>query len=258
MILIDRSRATAPKALRREGVAHLAEAIEPLAASGRLRSADFDRDIYGSEELRQQLWRMQHGKCCFCEKSYEVKHSPVEQFRPKTEASDDINNKGNKRPGYWWLAYELENLYFCCDNCNTPKATFFPLEPGAAPLPPRALPSTTPERAVLLDPGVEDPEPHITWRWMGPKHGYVPVGVTARGKQTIRAVALDQRDTLKLLRARYYALHVAPVIDRHRKAKARGDATALLEAQQDAEHLAGASAEFAGMARFVLRRAGIL
>ena len=149
-------------------------------------------------------------------------------------------------------------VYFCCDNCNTPKATFFPLEPGAAPLPPRALPSTTPERAVLLDPGVEDPEPHITWRWMGPKHGYVPVGVTARGKQTIRAVALDQRDTLKLLRARYYALHVAPVIDRHRKAKARGDATAMLEAQQDAEHLADASAELAGMARFVLRRAGIL
>jgi uncharacterized protein (TIGR02646 family) len=258
MIRIDRSRASAPKALQQDGPAHLASAIEPLAASGRLRSDDFDRRIYCSDELRLRLWRMQHGKCCFCERPYEAKHSTVEHFRPKTEASDDVKNKGNKRLGYWWLAYELENLYFCCRNCNTPKGTYFPLEPGAAPLRPRALPWKTPERALLIDPGFEDPEPHITWRWIGPKHGYVPVGVTERGKQMVRAVALDQRDTLRQLRARYYALHIAPVIKRHRNAKARGDSAALAEARDDAQRLAGPTADYAAMARYVFRRARVL
>jgi len=258
MIRIDRSRAAAPKALLQDGPAHLASTIEPLAASGRLRSTDFDRGIYCSDEVRLRLRDMQHHKCCFCERPSEDKHATVEHFRPKAEASDDVRGKGTKRPGYWWLAYEFKNLYFCCKNCNTPKSTFFPLEPGAAPLPLRALPWATPERAVLLDPGFDDPEQHITWRWMGPKHGYVPVGVTERGKQTIRAVELDQRDTLKQLRANYYERHIAPVIKRHREAKSRGDTAAADEARRDAQRLADPRAEFAGMARYVLRRAGLL
>jgi uncharacterized protein (TIGR02646 family) len=258
VIRIDRSRVSAPKALLRDGPEHLVSTIEPLATAGRLRSTDFDRDIYCTDELRLRLWRMQHGKCCFCEKSYEDKHSTVEHFRPKAAARDDTRNKGNKRPGYWWLAYELGNLYFCCKGCNTPKATFFPLELQADPLPPRALPWTTVERALLLDPGFEDPEPHITWRWTGPKHGFVPVGVTERGKQTIRAAELDRRDTLKKLRAAYYERHISPVVKRHREATARGDATALAEARADARRLTDPAAEYAGMARHVFRRAGLL
>lgn len=234
MIHIDRLRASATKALLVDGPAHLTSKIEPRVTSGALRSADFDRSIYRSEEIRLRLWRMQHGKCCFCEKSYEDKHSTVEHFRPKTEASDDTKNKGNKRAGYWWLGYEFRNLYFCCKNCNTPKATFFPLAPGATPLAPRMLPWTTPEDALLLDPGAENPEPHITWQWKGPKYGFVPVGITERGKQTIHAVDLDQRDTLKRLRGNYYAKHISPLIKRYRAAKKRGDVATMDEARRDA------------------------
>lgn len=258
MIRIDRSRTFAPKGLREDGAAHLASTIEPLATSGRLRSRDFDRGIYCSEELRLRLWRMQHGKCCFCERYYEDKHSTVEHFRPKTEASDDVRGTGTKRPGYWWLGYELRNLYFCCKNCNGPKSTFFPLEPGATPLAPRALPWKVMERALVLDPGVEDPEQHIVWRRRGRKREYVPVGVTEKGRQTVRAAALDQRDTLNALRARYYERHISPVIERHRKAKTRGDSAALAEARLDALRLADPGAEYAGMARYVFRRVGIL
>ena len=92
----------------------------------------------------------------------------------------------------------------------------------------------------------------------GPKHGYVPVGVTERGKQTIRALELDQRDTLKRIRARYYERHVAPVIKRYRSAKRRGDTAAATEARDHALRLAEPDAEYVGMVRFVLRKAGIL
>jgi uncharacterized protein (TIGR02646 family) len=255
MIQIDRSKTSAPRALLEDGPKHLVSVIEPRAKIGALRSTDFDRSTYGSPEVRERLWKMQHGKCCFCERSYEAKHSTVEHFRPKTEATDD---KGTKRTGYWWLGYELKNLYFCCPGCNTPKKSYFPLEPGATPLPARSLPWKTKEQTLLLDPGFEDPEPHIEWVWSGRKHGYVPAGKTERGRQTIHATALDQRDHLKELRGRYYKKHIAPLIKRHREAKARDDAAAQAKARDEALGLAAPDAEFAGMARYVLRRSGIL
>lgn len=223
-----------------------------------LRSTDFDRSIYCSDETRTRLWRMQHFKCCFCERTYETKHSTVEHFRPKTEASDDIRNRGNKRPGYWWLAYEFENLYFCCKNCNTPKATFFPLAPGTLPLRPPELPSVSTERALLLNPGFDDPEPHIEWRWSSRRQAYVPVGTTDEGRNTVRATQLDQRDNLCTLRGDYYRRTIRPVIQRYRQAMASGDEVTLALARNDAQQLAKSEAEYAGMARYLLRREGLL
>lgn len=255
MIRVDRSRAAEPRSLRREGQAHLASTIEPLVAKDQLRSRDFSQAIYGAHDVRQRLWKMQHRKCCFCERLHEDKHSTVEHFRPKTRASDGT---GNDRPGYWWLAYEFRNLYFCCKNCNTPKGTFFPLASGSQPLSARELPWQTTEAALLLDPGVDDPELHIEWRWMGRRRGYVPVGRTDRGKQTIRATKLDQRDTLSQLRARHYRREIRPVIKEYRRAKHDDDAVAVTAARARAEHLSQPDAEFSGMSRSVLKRAGVL
>lgn len=98
----------------------------------------------------------------------------------------------------------------------------------------------------------------MSWRWKGPKYGFVPVGVTDQGKQTIRAVELNQRDTLKLLRGQYYGMHISPLLKRHRDAKQRNDLAALKTAHEDAQRLAAPDAEYAGMARYVLRRAGLL
>lgn len=255
MIGVDRARARAPGSLRREGPKHLDSTIEPLVAAGRIRSEDFLRSIYGNDEVRQRLWSMQHGKCCFCERTYEDKHSTVEHFRPKTKATD---LDGSHRMGYWWLAYEFRNLYFCCRNCNTLKRAFFPLAPASVPLQPRQKPWEATERALVLDPGLVDPEPHIVWRWKNRRDGYVPVGVTEEGRQTIRATQLDQRDTLNRLRHRYYRRELRPVIRAHRDARAQGDDPAVAEAKRRAHLLAQDEAEFAGLARFLFRRFGLL
>lgn len=258
MIFIDRSRASAPRDLLVRGSAHIEQTIRVRATTGALRSTDFRTDIYKNDDVRHRLWRMQHGKCCFCEREYEEKHSTVEHFRPKTEARDDTRNRGNKRSGYWWLAYTFENLYFCCKNCNTPKATYFPLAPGATPLAPGSLPSTVDEQALLLDPGREDPEPHIKWIWSGRVQGYVPAGETDQGKCAVRAAELDQRDSLNKLRAKYYKRHIRPVLRRHENASRAGDAAALALALADAKRLSEPQAEYAGMARFLFRRKGLL
>lgn len=258
MIFIDRTQASAPRDLLVRGRDHLNQTIRARATAGTLHSRDFCAGIYRSDDVRHRLWRMQHGKCCFCEREYEEKHSTVEHFRPKTEARDDTRNRGNKRSGYWWLAYTFENLYFCCKNCNTPKATYFPLAPGAAPLVPELLPSAVNEQILLIDPGREDPEPHIEWIWSRRFQGYVPVGKTDRGRISVRAAELDQRDSLNTLRAKYYKRHIRPVLRDYEQAVQAGDAAARAVALADAQRLSEPQAEYAGMARFLFRRKGLL
>lgn len=118
MIGIDRSGTPSPDKLRTDGEADLPR-IRALAEAGILKSDDFDRDIYGSPEVKTTLWGMQHRKCCYCEREYERKYSGVEHFRPKTNA---LRDDGAKTPGYWWLAYWFDNLYFGCPIAIRPRA----------------------------------------------------------------------------------------------------------------------------------------
>lgn len=258
MIHIDRSNINAPAQLVTDGQHERDTVIEPkaLGTPPTLQSNDFKRSIYSSDAVRNALWDGQHGKCCFCEKELEIRFATVEHFRPKTSARDDA---GITRPGYWWLGYEFENLYLCCSNCNTPKGNYFPLAANATPLAAKSLPSaaTPPEGALILDPGVDDPEPHVTWVFLDGR-GLVPVGRDDRGRVTIRATKLDTRDKLAEHRARYYRQHIVPLIRRFKRAQQANDAVALAEAQSDARLLAEADGSYVGMTRALLRQQGLL
>src|SRR5687768_16401150 len=72
------------------------------------RNSDFD-PIWGLKPVREALWNMQGKKCCYCERYRdEVLESDIEHFRPKAGI------QGVKAGGYWWLAYEWNNLFFSC------------------------------------------------------------------------------------------------------------------------------------------------
>jgi uncharacterized protein (TIGR02646 family) len=150
VIRLDRGRASAPLALLTDGPTERDQVIRPKATASppTLESKDFKGAVYGSKAVKEALWEMQDGKCCFCEKEVEVAFGTVEHFRPKTSARED---DGSTRPGYWWLGYEFENLYLCCSNCNTPKGNYFPLRSGSSPLAVDALPSqAVPKEAALV------------------------------------------------------------------------------------------------------------
>jgi uncharacterized protein (TIGR02646 family) len=209
MITIDRTRATAPAALVSSGKDDLTR-IEQFVKAGALQSKHFKKSIYGSDSVRDALWEMQHHKCCFCEQQYERKFSTVEHFRPKTSARSDA---GQVDIGYWWLAYEFENLYFCCSNCNTPKSDWFPLESGPRykhPDVPWALKS---EASLILDPGSTATIPDKHLRFVRhPKHKRWRIAALDQyGKWTIRAARLD-RDDLNELRDTYYEVHLEPIV----------------------------------------------
>ena len=81
---------------------------------------EFDGDVYGPKELKEQLKLEQYNKCCFCEnKDFDdIAHGDVEHYRPKSAYSKGEKSKTLERPGYYWMAYEWENLFYCCQICN--------------------------------------------------------------------------------------------------------------------------------------------
>lgn len=258
MIAIDRKKAAAPARLLADGAAHLAAVIRPRATAvpPTLKSVDFDRAIYASDEVRKVLWALQGGKCCFCEKQVEIQYATVEHFRPKTAAVDAA---GSKRLGYWWLAYEFRNLYLACPNCNNAKREEFPLAAGAEALAEPAKPwdVDVPEDALLLDPGVDDPEQHLEWVFL-PGIGPVPSGKDERGRASVEVLRLNARDELAQLRANIYRRLVQPLISCYRGALASGDQRMQSEFVDCARMMAERETPFAGMVRSMLRQAGIL
>ncbi len=147
---------------------------------------EFDGGVYAHATVKEALVAMQHEKCAFCE-SRPGATSPgdVEHFRPKAAARSTVGGK-LERPGYYWLAYDWENLLFACEQCNRRgKGNAFPLASPPA-LPRSHHQGIQAEQPVFIDPSREDPSVHIGFR------RHVPIGRTPRGEATIEALQLQR------------------------------------------------------------------
>jgi uncharacterized protein (TIGR02646 family) len=178
-----------PAVLREHGPRLLAEVCR-LVELGEVASLRFDSMIYGAAEVKEHLKAIQHDKCCFCEsKISHVAFGDVEHFRPK-KAVRQADEQPERKPGYYWLAYEWSNLYLACEECNRRhKRNFFPLENDDL----RALSHVhagrlDEERPLFIDPGREDPSEHLEFR-----RAYVgAVSGSPRGHATIEALSLNR------------------------------------------------------------------
>ena len=87
----------------------------------------FKDQIYADDEVKKQLKSDQFGKCAYCERSLNGDFGAVEHFRPKGGYQIE-DEKYLRKPGYYWLAYDWNNLLYSCSECNTCyKRNFFPL-----------------------------------------------------------------------------------------------------------------------------------
>lgn len=158
----------------------------PLAYQSGEKKFKFSSDIYGASSVKTALISAQHKKCCFCERLV-GEDGDVEHFRPK---SAYCQQKGTTlvRPGYYWLVYDWDNLYFSCSACNQRcKRNLFPL---VDPTNRAHLHSNdiSVEESLLVDPGKEEPSQHILFRGAEP----LPVAGSIKGKTTIELVGLDR------------------------------------------------------------------
>ena len=152
-----------------------------------VRDFEFKEEIYNNVEVKQHLIRLQNGKCCFCEsKINHISSGDIEHFRPKKGWVQD-QGKINK-PGYYWLAYEWDNLLFCCEICNRSfKKNHFPISEISK----RALNHNgdlSSEVALFVHPVDEDPEQFIEFE----QEQIKPVNNNIRGKSTIQKIGLDR------------------------------------------------------------------
>ena len=139
-------------------------------------------DAYKSTAVKEALRLTQHGKCCFTEAKFVNDEAHVEHFRPKGKV-DHWPSGPSSYPGYYWLAYEWSNLFYCKSMVNSSvKRNFFPLR-GQMQRNRNHLENYV-EANVLIDPSKEDPRLHIRFQNEEIK------GITTRGRRTIKILEL--------------------------------------------------------------------
>lgn len=212
----------------------------------------FDQKIYGDATVKAALLAAQHDKCAFCEwKITPGEYGDVEHFRPKGGVQQ-ARGAPLEYPGYYWLAYDWDNLLLACSKCNSRhKGKLFPLlNPKQRCRNHRATLSR--EQPLFINPATADPSAFIEF-----------VGETViaraghpRGQATIDALGLDRTELvehrltkLRLLQQLQQALVRFQAISRPTKAQLKViiDIQAVLtEHQQD-------DAEYSAMVRAFLR-----
>ena len=110
------SRPEYPRVLKSTKVTKARSALNKKVQEGqKLSSRDFKGKSYWGE-TKQILHEYQHGKCCYCERRRDTNaEADIEHFRPKLEVTEN-----SEHPGYWWLAYEWNNLLFVLGRLNRP------------------------------------------------------------------------------------------------------------------------------------------
>ncbi|MGP1386881.1 MAG: hypothetical protein ACTS2F_25215 [Thainema sp.] len=191
MIRIQKS-AVIPKKLLQEGKRKrksysISYSHNPSLYQSGTKKFSFDRSIYAHETVKKALIAAQHGKCCFCERLIGT-DGDVEHFRPKQAYKQSLGEP-LQRPGYYWLAYEWDNLYLACPGCNQRhKQNLFPLKNPAD----RAIShrqNIADEQPLFIDPGKDDPEEFIGFR------GEIafPLNNNLRGQATCDSIKLNGR-----------------------------------------------------------------
>lgn len=151
---------------------------------------EFADSIYGHPSVKAALVKAQNGKCCYCEvviqKPYALQY--VEHYRPKAYSQQAPG--GPKRfPGYYWLAYDWDNLFLACHFCNSVnKRNIFPLLNEANRAKSHRASIRNEDPLIIRPDGPDDPQDHIGF------HNEVPVGKTKAGAATVKFVGLDRHE----------------------------------------------------------------
>lgn len=261
MIFIDRYRAGADGA----PIAPSAEWLEAAAAARDQAIEDgADHEVtntYKDASVRRALEALFHDKCAYCE-SITIAGADwdVEHYRPKGAVAERADHTG-----YYWLAYDWENLYPSCQHCNQKRRdqarwgdTSLAAGPAAGkldqfPLVDETARAMTPDDSIdaelplLLDPNVDDPSLYLTF---DPQGNVVAIDDDPFATATI-AICHLRRKRLRDARARV-VLRVAKLIENIGKAEAAGElhAAAAMRAMLEDDYCADAC-EYAAVARAV-------
>jgi len=153
------------------------------------RPIRFREEIWA--ELKWHLFDLFYGKCAYCEsKPKAVTSGDVEHYRPKGKVTGDANWNGDPdHPGYYWLAYDINNLLPSCEECNRNfgKMNRFPVIGEHA----RDEASIANEDPLLLNPydPTINPREHLTFTEIGKA---ASINNSAHGRASIEIYQLNR------------------------------------------------------------------
>ena len=151
MIHISRPRGMPPE------LAHRAQSLT-LRIIGEFQRKESQRRLQFDERMwgaaKGYLKQVFQGKCVYCETRISaVSEAHVDHFRPKSGVDEDSSH-----PGYYWLAYDWNNMLLACPTCDFNKRNRFPVSGRRAML---LNDSLGDEKPLLLNPCEDYPDEHL-------------------------------------------------------------------------------------------------
>jgi len=186
MIKIDKTHKGVPNILVTAGITKTS--ANNTAYFAGTRKFSFQNSIYGHQTVKDKLIGIQKDKCCFCERKISAgEPGHIEHYRPKGGYKIDEKTKIIK-PGYYWLAYDFDNLYYSCNRCNTSyKKNYFPLSDETKRAANHTL-SITNEDPLIIDPA-NNTSSHLVYK----REKIKPKGKSLYGKETIKRTGLNRK-----------------------------------------------------------------
>ena len=199
---IRRERSTVPEALTGLEVAAAKEALQAhyqLPEVERFRRRPpLNQKIWTTASVVESLSILFRAKCGYCETPLGNDQSTlVTHHRPTSGAagfSDDEKDVSSP-DHYGWLAYEWNNLFLSCAECERSKRNLFPVAGPRARLRSTWGEAEQAERPLLLNPCRGDPRKHIGFKMTGEAFARSEIGSVS-----IQVLALN-RERLVLERA---------------------------------------------------------
>ena len=183
----------APEVLRTKGV-ELRDSLIAQADAGNTAFC-FEKKVYAHDSVKEQMMEDQHRKCAYCEQFKNGDFGCVEHYRPK--GGYDLGAGTQlQQPGYYWLAYDWQNLLFSCSECNTSyKRNHFPLvNENARDIEHRDITNEVP---AIINPVTTDPGDHIEFSEFIIRPKMIDGQESIQGKTTIGVFRLNDRKDLK-------------------------------------------------------------
>lgn len=235
----------APEVLRTKGV-ELRDSLIAQADAGETKFC-FNDDVYAHDSVKEQMMEDQHRKCAYCEQYKNGDFGCVEHYRPK--GGYDLGaGTPLQQPGYYWLAYDWQNLLFSCSECNTSyKRNHFPLlNENARDIEHRDI---TNEEPAIINPVTTDPGDHIEFSEFIIRPKMVDGQESIQGKTTIGVFRLNDRKDLKEKRRKAWYDYERELLKRAIFQKLKNtDGVALCN--ETLEQMKDEGAEFCGMFKY--------
>lgn len=234
------------------------ELIDSFASYVRPRIED---SIY--KAFKEYLFTAFCNKCAYCESIVtNAQPGDVEHYRPKNRVSDDTLKPIKAtyegwgeidHLGYFWLAYEWNNLLPSCADCNRyrkhfdgngyGKADRFPVDGERACLPGEEFK----EKALLIDPTKVNPEDHLIFF----PEGHVRA-LTREGEVTIALLGLNDREVLVQQRKEQYKASYRAYVEYIERVRS-GDALQILELRQEVNEIYCGNKQYSAFGRLAIK-----